>query len=387
MVYWNNIPAPYMVERFNALVDRGRLEFEAWFNDRIKCDRNWIVDESNWRFRFYYMNTFGIDSRRLHFPLPLLKRKRPDVLVSLYAEPSFVLGWTIARSRGIKTGFWVETTFNRWVRRTAFKEAFKKWIFKKVDFIITVGRDGRDFAQRYGALKENIFFAPHGIDVAHYRDGSAKIRSKRSLLNEKIDDMETTFIYVGRMVKLKGLNYLLDAFKEVQRRSTSKVSLILVGNGADERLYRFKCEAEAIRNVHFTGFCQKSELPSLYAVADVFVFPTLGDPYGLVVDEAMACSMPIVTTNAAGEIRDRVEDGVNGYIVPPENRQALAEAMLKLVKDPNLRRNMGLISEKKIAGRSPQKWAEDFEKIVFYILDRNQKLSKTKNSQLQQKYN
>ena len=77
------------------------------------------------------------------------------------------------------------------------------------------------------------------------------------------------------------------------------------------------CAERGIRNVIFAGFFQKAELPRLYAAADVFVFPTLGDPYGLVVDEAMACSLPIISTSAAGEIRDRVESGVNGFVVPP----------------------------------------------------------------------
>ncbi len=54
VVYWNNIPSPYMVERFNAVADRGAFEFEAWFNDRIESDRSWNVDESSWRFRFFF---------------------------------------------------------------------------------------------------------------------------------------------------------------------------------------------------------------------------------------------------------------------------------------------------------------------------------------------
>src|SRR5690606_24316100 len=97
VVYWNNIPAPYMVERFNALVARDSFEFEAWFNDRIEKGRSWEVDETKWRFRYRYVPTSSIRGLRLHWPLPLLERRRPDLLVSLYAEPSFVVGWAIAK--------------------------------------------------------------------------------------------------------------------------------------------------------------------------------------------------------------------------------------------------------------------------------------------------
>lgn len=103
-------------------------------------------------------------------------------------------------------------------------------------------------------------------------------------------------------------------------------------------------------------------------MADVFVFPTLGDPYGLVVDEAMACGLPVISTSAAGEIRDRIEQGVNGYIVPPEDSASLADSMLKLAQDGELRERMGRISAEKIQGHTPEQWAKDFERIVDALL-------------------
>jgi glycosyltransferase involved in cell wall biosynthesis len=359
-----------MVDRFNILADNDNFDFEAWFNDRTESDRSWVVDESSWNFRFRYMKTIILGNMKIHFPLPLLTGRTPDVLVSLYAEPSFLLGWAIARLKGVRTGFRVVATFDRWVRRTIWKESFKKWLFPRVDFIITEGNDGRNFALRYGAMHEKIFYARHGIDVSHFSDGSTMIPLKRLQLREKICVTATTFIYVGRMLRLKGLECLLDAFKKVQSQSRSEVCLILVGDGIEENYFRIKCKVEGIKNVIFAGFRQNNELPKMYAAADVFVFPTLGDPYGLVVDEAMACRLPVITTSAVGEIHDRVKDGLNGYIVPPENRTALANAMMKLVTDPKLRRRMGALSAERIAGHTHEKWVKDFERIVFHILDR-----------------
>ena len=99
-----------------------------------------------------------------------------------------------------------------------------------------------------------------------------------------------------------------------------------------------------------------------------FIFPTLGDPYGLVVDEAMACSLPIISTSSAGEIHDRIEEGVNGYIVPPEDSTSLAERMIQMAKDLDLRKRMGQVSKDKIQGHTPEKWAGDFERIVADLL-------------------
>lgn len=369
VVYWNNIPSPYVVERFNALVDRDKFDFEAWFNDRINADRSWTVDESTWRFRYRYLPTTHIAGRTFHWPLPVLGR-RPDILVSLYAEPAFLVGWAIARLRGAKTCFRVLMTHDRWVKRHAFKESLKRFIFRRVDAIETPGNDGRKYAMRYGAAPDKIFYATHTVDIDHYQVKSAIARLDRQAIRNKLDLKGITFIYVGRLWWGKGINILLNAFESVQRQSTDEVSLLLVGDGPEETRLKQVCSERNIRNVVFAGFKQKPDLPKYYAIADVFVFPTLGDPYGLVVDEAMACSLPVISTRAAGEIRDRIEEGVNGYIVPPDDSAALAERMLHMSREPLLRAQLGKASAEKIAQHTPDHWAEDIEVMVYDLLYR-----------------
>ena len=369
IVYWNNIPSPYMVDRFNALADRNSFDFEAWFNDRIEPDRSWEVDENTWRFRYRYLPTFKIGGRRFHFPLTVFGR-RPDVLVSLYAEPSFLAGWAIARLRGTKTAFWCEVTWDKLVQRRTWKEWLKRKVLPSAPITIGAGEDGRAYAMRYGVPSHSALSLIHVIDVEHFASGRRKAWEERELIRTQLGLKSTTFIYVGRLWWGKGINYLLEAFCEVQRRAAGEVSLLLVGDGPEEICLRQICQERGIRNVVFAGFHQKPEMPRYYATADVFVFPTLGDTYGLVVDEAMACSLPVISTSAVGEIRDRVEDGVNGYIVQPEDSAALTDRMLQLARDPDLRERMGKISADKIAGRTPERWAEDFEQIVGSILNR-----------------
>ncbi|MGD2063707.1 MAG: glycosyltransferase [Nitrospirota bacterium] len=367
VVYWNNIPSPYMVERFNALADRGTFDFEAWFNDRSHSDRSWDVDEANWRFRHRYLPATRLRRRTFHWPLPMLGR-RPDVVVSLYAEPAFIVGWMLAKLRGVKTGFRVLMTHGRWVSRHPAKEALKRFLFQRVDAIETPGEDGRQFAMRYGVPAERIFFATHTVDVRHFYSIASAARVQRDALRAEVGLQGTIFIYVGRLLKGKGVHYLLEAFETVQRQSTQPVSLLLVGDGPEEDQLKQSCAERHIANVVLAGFKQKPDLPLYYGLADVFVFPTLDDCYGLVVDEAMACSLPIVSTSAVGEIRDRIEEGVNGYIVPPEDSAALAKRMLQLMRDSELRASMGQVSAEKIQGHTPEKWAEDFERIVQTLL-------------------
>ena len=358
-----------MVERFNALADRDAFAFEAWFNDRIESDRSWHVDEASWRFRYRYLPTTHWFGRRQHWPLPVLGR-RPDVLVSLYAEPAFLVGWAIAKLRGARTAFWCQVTMDRWVERKPWKNAIKRAVFPRVDATLGSGEESRAFAMRFGTPDVRAMCLPHSIDVVHYSESAHQARLQREAKRQELGLEGTTFIYVGRLWWGKGVNYLLDAFESVQRQSADPVSLLLVGDGPDEAKLRLTCAERGIRNVVFAGFQQKPELPRYYALADVFVFPTLGDPYGLVVDEAMACGLPIISTSAAGEIRDRIEEGGNGYIVPPEDSAALAGTMHTLAEDATLRERMGAVSARKIQGHTPEKWAEDFERIVDHLLER-----------------
>lgn len=368
VVYWNNIPAPYMVERFNALADRDDLDFEAWFSDRIEPGRSWNVDESSWRFRYRYLPTSNFMGKTVHWPVPVLGH-RPDVLVSLYAEPSFIIGWLIAKLRGAKTIFWCQVTHDNWVKRSAWKEWLKKLLFKRVDATLGSGEESRAFTMKYGVPAKRAIRLQHSIDVDHYVSGYKKNFENRERIRNEIGVSGTVYIYVGRLWSGKGISYLLKAFELVQRSVESDVSLLLVGDGEEESQLKKYCTDRGIKNVIFAGFHQKGELPRYYIAADVFVFPTLGDPYGLVVDEAMASSLPVISTNAAGEISDRIENGVNGYIVSTGNSESLSNGMLKFVDNEKLCRDMGAHSLEKIIRNTPDKWAEDFSNIVKVIRD------------------
>ena len=357
-----------MVERFNAVARRGNISFEAWFSTRITSGRSWAVNESTWEFPYRYLPSLGRSEHPLAFPAPLVARDVPDLVVSLYASTAFLFGWGLARMRGTKTAFWAEVTFDSWVRRRRWKEAVKSIVLPRADAILTAGSDGSDYVKRYGVAEERIFIVPHVIDFARYSLASKITASERERIRDQLGLHGTTFIYVGRLWRGKGLSYLIDAFSMLQRASESEVSLLLVGDGPDEPLLRERCREEDLTNVAFAGFHQSDTLPSLLAVADAFVFPTLGDPFGMVVPEAMACGLPVISTSAAGEIRGRILDGVNGFIVPPANSAMLHLQMRRLAEDDVLRKSMGVAARRSVAGQSPELWADAFEDAVATIL-------------------
>jgi glycosyltransferase involved in cell wall biosynthesis len=356
-----------MVERFNALAERGNVELEVWFSDRAKADRSWNVDEATWLFRYRYLPAIRVLGMRLHWPLPLVRR-RPDILFSLYAQPCFAFGWLIAKLRGSKTGFRVLKTHGRWVRRHCAKDALKRFMFKRVDAIETPGKDGKEYAVKYGARPERVFFATHTIDFPYLVQESATARACRELYRREENLKGVVFLFVGRLYAEKGLGVLVDAFEMIQEKVDGPTTLLLVGDGPEERHLRDVCKERGLGNVRFAGYKQKLELPKWYAISDIFVFPTFDDGYGLVIDEAMACGLAVISTSAVGEIRDRIEDGANGYVVPPGDSRALAERMLALANSSQARALMGERSVWKVQGHTPENWARDFEHIVRHLL-------------------
>ncbi len=368
IVYWNNIPAPYVVQRLNALAHRGNVEFEAWFSARTEPDRSWAVDEATWRFRHRYLPGVHTRRGRLAVPGPLLRSEWPELLIGLHIEPAFLACQPLLRRRGVRTAFWVTPTYDAWITRKSWKEAVKRFYFPRVDAILTTGPDGRALALRYGPSGDRIFTLSHFTDYEHFASRAQSLLADREVIRAELGLVGVTFAYVGRLWTGKGVDYLLDAFARLEKEHGAGVSLLLAGDGPDEERLKRRCAQEGLRNVVFAGFRQRDDLPRIYVAADVFVFPTLGDPFGHVVEEAMSSALPVISTSAAGEIHDRIVASENGFIVPPSDSGALCERMRLLATDTDLRARMGKKAAESARGQTAERWSEEFEKTVARIM-------------------
>ncbi|WP_353567789.1 glycosyltransferase family 4 protein [Haloferula sargassicola] len=159
---------------------------------------------------------------------------------------------------------------------------------------------------------------------------------------------ERYFLNVGRLVTKKNLGMLLQAFSEIlERFPYSDISLVLVGDGPALEALRsdaaalgvpweeFGCNSEAApsRCIVSLGFLQIEELPSIFAAAEAFVLPSLWEEWGLVINEALACSVPVIVSDRVGCATDLVREGWNGAIFPFDNVEALILEMSKFLSD------------------------------------------------------
>src|SRR5699024_11074740 len=146
-----------------------------------------------------------------------------------------------------------------------------------------------------------------------------------------------TVITVGQFIYRKGFDILLAAWKDLDK----KYQLIILGGGELEGEYRRYIERCSYQNVFVLGFMPKEDLFKYYEASDVFVLPTREDIWGLVVNEAMACGLPVITTEKCIAGMEYIDNGVNGFIVPTENPGILHDKMEYLLMNDVEREKMG----------------------------------------------
>jgi len=185
VAYWTNIPTPYVQDRFNALAKRDAIDFEAWFMSERESDRSWEISESQWVFKHRYLRGVGPMDSRFAIPTELLRRP-PDVLVSIYAQAPFVVGRLITRLRGIRHAFYVEKTFDNWVRRRPWKERLKRHLFTRADAILVGGPDARSYALSYGARDSRVFEVSNSTDISFYAAHSRLAPTRRAALRQRL---------------------------------------------------------------------------------------------------------------------------------------------------------------------------------------------------------
>lgn len=204
---------------------------------------------------------------------------------------------------------------------------FLKSVVRRADFVASEGKIQTDELQHmFGISQEKIFYLPDGIDLERITKLLANLNKRRQDFG--FDDNDLLIICVSRLAVNKGVRYLIEAMDTLKRRHAN-IKLILVGSGPEEKeitgLIRKLGLSRIIR--HFKNI-DDQELFQYYALSDIFVLPTLYEGLPLVLLEAEACGLPIITTQT-GENEQVVKDGLNGFLVPPKDPIAIAEAVEK----------------------------------------------------------
>jgi glycosyltransferase involved in cell wall biosynthesis len=365
------IIAPYRIPVFNALARREDIDLHVVFlSETDPSLRDWFVYKNEIRFSYEVLPAFR---RRLGKYNLLINRGVGAALHRARAETilcggyNYLASWQAlrwARSRHIPFLLWLESTGADQRRGNTIVEALKRQFVAECRGFVVPGKAAHAYLGQFGVPESCIFLAPNAVDNAFFVERAANARANEAEVRKQWRLPERYFLYVGRLAAAKGVFELLDAYATLESGIRSAVALVVAGDGPA----RGELERRAARvqggTVQFAGFLQKDGLASIYALADVLVFPTRSDTWGFVVNEAMACGRPVIAANVAGCIADLVEDEWNGKVVPARDVSALAGAMEYLAMRNDLRSGMGIRGAQRIVGYSPEACAAGIAEAV-----------------------
>jgi glycosyltransferase involved in cell wall biosynthesis len=189
---------------------------------------------------------------------------------------------------------------------------FLKYVYSKIDVAMYAGIANKNYFKAHGLKENELFFMPHAIENNRFQENELTKKKAFELRNKlNIPTDALVFLFAGKLESKKQPDFLVKAFLNISEKNTY---LIIAGNGKMEK--SLKNDFEKYESIKFIEFQNQQQMPSLYAVCDVFVLPSKGpnETWGLAINEAMAAGKAIIASDACGASYDIVQNNVNGFV-------------------------------------------------------------------------
>ena len=324
VLFMANIPSPYRVKFFDEL---GKYcDLTVTFEGKKATDR-----DAGWKarattsFRSVYLKGIRTSSDQFLCPgiVKILNRRFDHIIVGGYSTPTSMLAIEYMRLRRIS--FWIEADGGIISNDNKLKYGLKRHLISSASAWFSSGKATTEYLVHYGAKQEKTCVYPFtSVSANQILDHLPTKEEKENLRKELGVTEQKMIISVGRFIPVKGFDVLMKAAKNLP----SDIGVYIVGGQPDENYLKMQNELN-LSHVHFIDFMSPDRLAKYYQAANLFVLMTRGDVWGLVVNEAMANGLPVITTDRCVAGLELVQKGKNGYIVPVDDADALAEAITK----------------------------------------------------------
>jgi glycosyltransferase involved in cell wall biosynthesis len=358
------IISPYRIPVFNALARQQGIELHVIFlAETDPTQRHWLIYKDEIQFSYEVLPAWRRRWGGWHILLnrgmsSALENFRPNsILCGGYNYPAFWEALTWAKFHRAHFTAWIEST-SRVQRNPSLLAAFiKRWFIRNCNSFAVPGKSSFEYVRSMGVPAERIHTAPNAVDNQRFASLARSVRERADQFRAELGLPPRYFVYAGRVTREKGAFHLLEAYTRLEPELRSEVGLVLVGEETAKNELMKSVAKLYPGKVIFPGFTQRDQLAAFYALAEALVFPTLSDTWGLVVNEAMACGLPIIASDVAGCVADLVRDGENGFVIPSANVDKLVEAMAAFARDPKLASRLGQHSARLIEAFSPERCA------------------------------
>ena len=368
------ILSPYSIPRFEELAKDENLEIilliekgtfshrPGWNVTNVKGCTVEIID--SYIRKESLENTeqgYIIDGiRAIPYKLPMLLLKYKPHIVLVCNATELLFAHLLKHMLNYEIGLIVEDTIHSVSNKTVSKKRIKSLLYRKADFFLPFSNDSIAFLKHINVNKP-IYRTSWSIDLQKFSFSDPKKidEIKKDLkLNSKI-----TFITVTQLIPRKGIINLLKAWKELKREIQVNISLIVIGDGPQKNEIVKFIKRYDVPNIHLLGQKPYEEVIQYYHSSDIFILPTLEDLFSLVVMEAMACGLPVLTTIYNGA-RELIREGKNGYIFDSADIESVRESVIKILRRKDNLIEMGKVSLKDINDFSHKKVIGSLSQIL-----------------------
>jgi 1,2-diacylglycerol 3-alpha-glucosyltransferase len=252
--------------------------------------------------------------------------------------------------------------------RIAWKEWIKRRYVGMCSAALVGGERNRDYLVQLGMPADKVLLGYDVVDNEYFAQRSAEVRQDASSWRMRLSLPDRYFLASARFIEKKNLPNLLRAYADYRAAcfdhspggSFPAWDLVVLGDGERRsQLIALQKQLGLSGSVHFPGFRQYDELPSYYACAEAFIHPSIAEPWGLVVNEAMAAPLPVLVSNRCGCASTLVKEGENGSTFEPNDLAAMTHCMLDMTQcSAESRQDMGRRSGEIIAEFGPKRFAD-----------------------------
>lgn len=270
-----------------------------------------------------------------------LEELRPDVvLAGAIAFPSgaAAVRWCKARNRGVII---FDNARLQDVPRSWPVNFIKRHIYRNVDAVLAPAPSHAAAFECWGVTPPRIFYGLNVIDNEWFASKVGKLRNGVGTIMADLDLPKKYILGVGRLIAKKNWVGLVNAFVLARKEGLgSGWSLVLVGDGPVKADLEELCRRPGYENVHLHPFASQEDLCQYYATASGLVLPSrFGETWGLVVNEAMACGLPVLVSKECGCAETLVDNGGNGYLFSPDVKESMVEALSRFMCLSDMQRN------------------------------------------------
>ena len=325
-----NIPSPYRVDFFDELGKLCDLTVLYELKEASDRDSSWYGDNSSGNYKYEFLKPVFKLTSAAYCPSVKKYLKAPSydvIVVGGYSTPTGMLAIRYLRSH--KRPFILNCDGGMVPEsESRFKYGFKHYFISCASVWLSPSGASDDYLKHYGAREKEIYRFPFtSLYKADIIPGLSEPSQRAAGINFDAQN-PAKIISVGNYIRRKGFDVLIKAMEYVKVPAVLKI----VGGTATDEYVRLKenCErANPLVKIEFESFKDKKTLFEMYRDSDLFVLATRYDIWGLVVGEAMACGLPVITTNACNAGVELVHEGENGYLVNPEDVTGLADSINK----------------------------------------------------------